>query len=322
MTKLSIKDMKILQELDFAARQPISQIARKVGLSPEVTAYKIKQLENKGIITGYYPVIDLSKLGYLFCRMVFQLEKVTPEIEDRFFKYMDKNQALGWVLIADNWRVIVVGYALNIEKAKELCDEVTAHFQPIIRKKYLSIATKIYHFKHKYLYNNVTDEQLFWGAGSEGKTIHLDELDRKILYLLSENARLPATEMATKVGLTSAAVINRIRKMESSRLIQGYRFALDLKKLGYTHVKTFLYLENLTTRRKIALIEFIRRWLYSVYITEAFGKADLEFECHVPTLYLLEEYLKKMCKEFTEVKGYENIVQYRESIRRYMPEEI
>ena len=38
MVRLHVKDMKILRELDFGARQPISQIARKVGVSPEVTA--------------------------------------------------------------------------------------------------------------------------------------------------------------------------------------------------------------------------------------------------------------------------------------------
>jgi len=44
MVKIHVKDMKILRELDFDARQPISQIARTIGLSTEVTAYRIKQL--------------------------------------------------------------------------------------------------------------------------------------------------------------------------------------------------------------------------------------------------------------------------------------
>ncbi len=318
MMKLHTKDMKILRELDFDARQPVSQIARKVGLSPEVTAYRIKQLEKKGIITGYYPVIDLSKLGYMFCRNILQLEKMTPEIESKFFEYLEENKSTGWLLIADNWRVIIVGYAKTIQEAKNIAEDITLKFNPLIKEKYLSIATKIHHFRHKYLYNEVDEDVLYWGEGES--VAELDAIDKKILLMLTKNARAPATELAQQVGLTSVAVMNRMKRMQKEGVIQGYRCALDLKKLGYTHVKIFLYADNLTKNRKNSLIEFIHRWLYSVYITEAYGKADLEFECHIPNMYLLEEFMKKMREKFPEIRNYENILHYKEVIRRYVPE--
>ena len=107
--------------------------------------------------------------------------------------------------------------------------------------------------------------------------------------------------------------------MEKQRIIQGYRCSLHLQKLGYTHVKIFLYVENLTKSKKTSLIEFIKQWVHSVYITESVGKADLEFECHVPNLYFIEEFMKKVRTSYPEVKSYENIIHYKENIRRYVP---
>ncbi len=317
MLKLTIKDMKILRELDFDARQPMAKIARKVGLSPEVTAYRIKQLEKKGIITGYYPVIDLSKLGYMFVRIVLTLERMSPTIEQQFLDYPKQNKNIGWVLLCDNWRVVLVGYAKTIQEAKTLSDDITFAFNTIIREKYLSLATRIYHFRRKYLYSEVDDRQLLWGE--EGSMV-IDSIDKKIMAFLTKDARAAATQIAQKAGLTSMAVINRIRKMEKSGLIQGYRCSLNLEKLGYTHVKIQLYAENLSKQKKRSLIEFIKRWKHSVYITEAFGKADLEFECHVPTLYLVEEFMKKVRTAYPEVKSYENMIHYKENISRYIPE--
>ena len=316
MVKLSVKDMKILRELDFGARQPISQIAKKVGLSPEVTHYRIKQLEKQGIITGYYPVIDLSKLGYLYCRLIMQLEKITPEMEDDFFVFARKHSSIGWVVLLDNWRLVYVFYVQNIPEAQQVIEEITFRFPTLIRERQPSIATRIYHFRRKYLYGKNDDERMVWGGGNE---FQVDALDQKIIGCLTKNARIPCTEIAAQVKVSSVAVMNRIKRMEQQGLILGYRCALDLKKLGYTSIKVFLYLENVTKLRKGVLKEYLQQWLHCVYLTESFEKADFEFECHVLNLYVLHEFMKKMKAAFPEVRNHDSFINYREEIIRYAP---
>ena len=102
MVKIHVKDMKILRELDFDARQPISQIARTIGLSTEVTAYRIKQLEQKGIIKRYYPVIDISKLGYLFCRFRLVVENLNSQIEEEIIQLAKENSKFHVEIIEPN----------------------------------------------------------------------------------------------------------------------------------------------------------------------------------------------------------------------------
>ena len=61
---LDLKDKKILKCLEENSRQSHNQIAKKAGLSKESVRYRIKQLEEKGIIQNYKVVVDIKKLDY------------------------------------------------------------------------------------------------------------------------------------------------------------------------------------------------------------------------------------------------------------------
>ena len=50
----------------------------------------------------------------------------------------------------------------------------------------------------------------------------MDELDRSILRLLAQNARMPVKEIAQRVSLTSPAVSSRIHRLEQEGVIGGY----------------------------------------------------------------------------------------------------
>jgi Lrp/AsnC family leucine-responsive transcriptional regulator len=60
----------------------------------------------------------------------------------------------------------------------------------------------------------------------------IDEIDRKIINRLQENARETQADIARAVGLAPSAVLERIRKLEARRVIQGYTAKLDPAVLG------------------------------------------------------------------------------------------
>jgi Lrp/AsnC family transcriptional regulator, leucine-responsive regulatory protein len=63
-------------------------------------------------------------------------------------------------------------------------------------------------------------------------TSHLDEINWEILQALQEDARLSYSELGRRVGLSSPAVVERVRRMEEAGIITGYRVELSLEKLG------------------------------------------------------------------------------------------
>ena len=59
-----------------------------------------------------------------------------------------------------------------------------------------------------------------------------DVIDRKILYELQVDARISYAELGRRVGLTTPAVIERVRKLEDAGVITGYRVEIDTAKIG------------------------------------------------------------------------------------------
>ena len=76
--QLTKNDQEVLKTIIECAKLPDTEIAKKMGLSPQAV-FKIRhKLEDKGIIKGYQPILDLKKLGIKV--MVLLIIKLTPEV--------------------------------------------------------------------------------------------------------------------------------------------------------------------------------------------------------------------------------------------------
>jgi len=60
----------------------------------------------------------------------------------------------------------------------------------------------------------------------------MDSVDRKILAALQEDGRLTVTELATRVGLSVSPCHRRLRELERSGTIRGYRALVDPDAVG------------------------------------------------------------------------------------------
>ena len=60
----------------------------------------------------------------------------------------------------------------------------------------------------------------------------IDDIDRKLLNILQEDARISNAELARRVGMAPSGILERVKKLEERGLIRGYQARLDSKKLG------------------------------------------------------------------------------------------
>jgi Lrp/AsnC family leucine-responsive transcriptional regulator len=61
----------------------------------------------------------------------------------------------------------------------------------------------------------------------------LDATDWAILAELQEDGRIPLTELGRRVNLSASATTERVKRLESTGIITGYRATVDLDKVGY-----------------------------------------------------------------------------------------
>ena len=62
--------------------------------------------------------------------------------------------------------------------------------------------------------------------------VKLDSIDKKILEILQQDARITNAQLAKEIGLSPAPTLERVKKLENLFLIKSYHAELDKEKLG------------------------------------------------------------------------------------------
>lgn len=84
--------------------------------------------------------------------------------------------------------------------------------------------------------------------------VEIDRFDQAILRVLSTDGRVSVTELAQRIGLSKSPTQARLRRLEQSGVITGYRALFDPIRLGLDHV-SFVEV-RLSDTREAALAEF------------------------------------------------------------------
>ena len=69
---------------------------------------------------------------------------------------------------------------------------------------------------------------------NNNNSVKIDGIDKKILRHLMEDARRPILEIARNIGISGAAIHQRLRKLESSGLLLGSKFIINPRVLGFS----------------------------------------------------------------------------------------
>ncbi len=88
----------------------------------------------------------------------------------------------------------------------------------------------------------------------KSEQMNLDRFDRAILSVLAEDGRISITDLAKRIGLSKSPTQARLRRLEQTGVIIGYRALLDPIQLGLDHV-AFVEV-RLSDTREAALTAF------------------------------------------------------------------
>ena len=135
----------------------------------------------------------------------------------------------------------------------------------------------------------------------ENNKITLDLLDRKMLYLLSLNARYPESSIAKSLK-TSKEVINyRIRRITNEGFLRGFITLIDNNKLGYTTNDIHLSIKPEYFKIILEKLENDNR---INHVTNCSSPVDLQFRITTKTIKevenFIEEFLNKNHKEIID----------------------
>lgn len=315
---MDLKDKKILYQLDLNARQSNTQIAKKVGLSKDVINYRIKSLEKEGIITGYYTIIDTSKLDYFSFRVYLKLIDSTPSKEKEILTFLINEKNSFFVAEIEGPFDIAIGvWVKNIYEFEEVYTKFKEKYKQYIGKEQISIFTYAYHFHRPYLLEKKQSEVQTLSFGKSELVKH-DEIDLKILNLISSNARIPIIEISKKLNMPERTVAFRIKQLEKKKIIQGYRALFNLNLLGYEYYKVDFILKDISRLKH--LINYAIMHPNIVYIDQTIAGSDFEFDLEVKNKQQFLQIIDELRAKFPEIRewSYFTVRKYNKLI--YFPQ--
>ena len=113
--KLDVKDKKILAILSTNSRMPLTQIARKTGLSRDAVDYRINRLIKEEIIIRFFPNINYEVLGLYIFHIFFLVDEKDPEEKIKFIEYIKSHpNVFSLIEYTDNWDFEVSIIAKNL----------------------------------------------------------------------------------------------------------------------------------------------------------------------------------------------------------------
>lgn len=151
-----------------------------------------------------------------------------------------------------------------------------------------------------------------------GDNLQIDNLDRKILDIITKNARIPYLEVARECGVSGAAIHQRVQRLIRLGVIRGSEFKVDPAMVGF---KTCAYIGI-----------FLEHPGHFREVVEEFKKIPEIIECHYTTgnyslfikVYTLDnEHLKNiLIEKIQNIPGIvrtETLISLEESINRQIP---
>ncbi len=279
--KLDRIDQRILFELDKDCRISDSQIAKIVGRSRESVGYRIKRLQEKGVLQGFITSINPSRYGYMFFKLYFQLANV-PKERERFFEYMKKLPGLYWIGVNDGvWDAHATLYAKDVKEFYDIKNRIYSEFKDLIIKRDTGVLVNVRQYKKKYLLENGENIGAYGSSAMFSDDVvenEIDDLDKKILNILLNDGRIPLVELTKKTGSSVDIVRGRMKKLEEKGNIIQFRTAVDHTKLGFVFFKAFLYFNNLSKTDEKRLFEYSKEHPSIVYLIRQISSWDVELE--------------------------------------------
>jgi DNA-binding Lrp family transcriptional regulator len=299
MEKLDLKDRKILYELDIDSRQSFRSIGRKVGLSKDVVASRVKRLEEEGIIKSYWTEINTFKLGFNCYKLYLSFQDTSPDKKDEIIKYFTNNR-YAWAVISSKGPYdLDVMLWINDSHEFDLYWNTTLDKYGIyFSKQKVVILTGGVAFKKSYLLLDEYDktDMVHFILRSGGRTVDIDKIDYIILNELAYNARIPMIELADKTKCSSQTIRNKIKNLIKNNIILVFRISIDTSKIHYLNPGLDIYLKEHTKRKQI--ISFLMKLPNVEYIVEGIGGADIELSLVVKNLRFLTKIIEDIDNMF------------------------
>ncbi|HIH25128.1 TPA: Lrp/AsnC family transcriptional regulator [Candidatus Woesearchaeota archaeon] len=273
---LDVKDKRILLALSENARKPYTDIARKVGLSPEGVKYRIARLREQNVLLGARTVISFSRLGLTSYHIFLSMHPPDAKTETALVRFLQSRHEVNAVLqYLGKWDYEI---AVATRTPQEFDDFRSALMQEFPRAQDEQFSMIIAPVAGTSL-----PARIFPGIGKDriGRTeeckepFALDEVDTRLLMAIGENADSSILDIMAHTKLSRDQVSYRMRRLQDEGVIVEFRPIINYGALGYSMHAVLLRLQARDAKRERTLASYLRNHAAVIWAARTIGSLDM-----------------------------------------------
>jgi len=311
-SRLNQRERKILKELDINARQSVSALSEKLGISKPSVNYNIENMQKQGYIKEFITYFDTNKLGYTFYNIIVKLKYMSKDDKDKIIKGLKKIKNVVWCCsFTGEWQLIVSILARNVGEFSRYLDEVLSVLKGGMLDYTFFVVLSASQLGYKKIHTKAKGKHHFrieHSKVSDQDKVDLSENDLKIARTLANNARMSLVDIAKKNKMTVRQVRHSLKKLEDEKVVQGYKPLINVSRLGHLWHIMFLRLKSCPIEEKEEMIEFLKAMPEVCYVVRGVGNCNLMVEFHTESVEEFEKVKDKISRVYNKLIAYERSV--------------
>jgi len=313
---LDKKDWKILATLSKDCRISLTKLAKTVGVSREVADYRIKKLVKTGIIKSFCTDVDLATLGYTKHVVYLELRNIDKLKERKVFRLLEKNKFVSWLVTSTGkWSVIFDIHSKNTQHLSQLIKKLKEELGSYFGEYQISTLENYQYFHSKFFGEKEISKK------KQVKNISLDDIDRSILKILRNNARIDYVKLSEQINLTPEAISKRIKRLKESNIIKQFYIFPDLTKLGFEYYNIQMNLENIGNEKEKIIMNYLQNHKLVSFTHKPISHWDIEFGVFVKNPGELRYFILQLRTLHPEnIRIKDVILFYEELLPNFLPE--
>jgi len=304
--KLDNLDRHLLYLLDQNSRAPPSELAHMLGRSRETIEYRIRNLVRRGVVRSFVVVLDLAKLGLVNYAVYLKLNNLDTSKHELFINEMSRRGHVIWLAsLGGRFDFVIEMPARSPFEFDSRISDLLEDYSADISDHHVAPWISQYTLGKKYLWPeqaaNKPPKPVSVQSHISERPYGLDDLDRKILQCLANDARISLAELGRRIRVPPTTVSFRLKQLERSGIITGYTTFQRAQTYGYTRFKALISSRNFTRKDEIGLLAFCSLHPNIYFCGKTIGSWDFEIEVEVPGPQEYQRFLVDFRSRFDDI---------------------
>jgi Lrp/AsnC family transcriptional regulator, leucine-responsive regulatory protein len=296
---------KIIAELINNCRKSNIQIGKKVGLSREGVANRIRKLEKSGVILSYGLEVNTTKLGFMPHEISVRLQRMSKNSEEKIIKFFKESKRIIYVeRVLGSFDFLLMFMVKSLaeldEEIEKLRNALGAHLKEININAWIANYDTISSFFTK-------NPEIVITRHSDNEKIYvLDSTEKKLLKELTSNSRESAVILSKKLNVSEITIANKIKNLIKHKVIGNFRAFINFEKIGVSRYGIYL---NVSAPIEDKLAEFCKNHKLIADFTKFIGKYNYSIEIFAKNNEEFKKVVNELLNVFSDsIIDYETII--------------